>query len=352
MIENLLRPHIKDIEVYASARDEFKGSAEVYLDANENYHDFSREGKNRYPDPHAYKLRKKIEEVMGFRSEHTVLGNGSDELIDMLIRIFCIPGKDSILIERPTYGEYRVFAGINGVSVIDIHLTEDLDLDVENIKKAIDLKKPKIVFICSPNNPTGLTYDIAKIKEIADYNKGMTVVDEAYADFDPGFTSAYTLLKDNGRIAVLRTFSKYWALAGSRIGILIGSEELIAAVNRIKAPYNISLSSQMDGLRALSEAGERKEILSEILSERKRLSGRLADFSFVRKVYKSDANFILIKVDDADGLYSYLMAKGIIVRNRSREILLDNTLRITIGSRMENDKLLEALGEKEKSLIP
>ena len=351
MLEDYIRNHILALESYTSARDDFSGEADVYLDANENWMDFSHEGKNRYPDPHASALREKIEEVMGFKSENTVIGNGSDELIDMLIRIFASPGKDTILIERPTYGEYKVFAEINDVGVVNVPLTEDLDLDVDAIKKAIDEKRPKILFICSPNNPTGKSYSIDKIKEIADYNPSLTVVDEAYADFDPSFVSAYTLLKENERVAVLRTFSKYWALAASRLGVLIASELVIKAVNKIKAPYNVSLSSQRDGIKALSEADDRKVVLDEILNEKKRLEKELSRFSFVERVYKSDANFILIKVSDADELYLYLMKKGIIVRNRSREPLLSGALRITIGSKSENDKLLEALDEREKSSV-
>ncbi len=339
-----MRSHILSLESYKSARDDFSGDAEVYLDANENWKDFSKKGKNRYPDPYATALREKIECVMGFKKEHTVLGNGSDELIDMLIRIFCTPGEDSILIERPTYSEYKAFAEINGVRVIDVPLTENLELDIPAIKREIDKSKPKIIFICSPNNPTGKAFEIEKIKEIADYNPSLTVVDEAYADFSPGFISAYTLKSE--RVAVLRTFSKYWALAASRIGILVADEVVIKAVNKIKAPYNLSLSAQCDGILALDDASERKKILNEILSERERLSSELKKFPFVSKVYESDANFILVKVSDAAELYSYLIKKGIIVRNRSSELHLENSLRITIGSKSENDKLLEALGER------
>ena len=351
MLEDLMRPHIRTLESYTSARDDFSGSADVYLDANENWMDFSGDGKNRYPDPHCTALRRKIEEVLGFKMENTVLGNGSDELIDMLIRLFADPGKDCIMIERPTYGEYKVFAEINNVRVVNVMLSEDLDLDVKAIKREIDNSRPKILFICSPNNPTGKSFSISKIWEIADYNPAITVVDEAYADFDRSFVSAYSLLEQNERIVVLRTFSKYWALASSRIGILVASQPIIRAINKIKAPYNLSISAQRDGLKALEEREQRKAILSDILNERARLYKALSAFSFVRRVYPSDANFILIKVDDADGLYAYLMEKGIIVRNRSREPLLDNTLRITVGSKAENDALLEALSEREKSLI-
>ena len=351
MLEDLMRPHILTLESYTSARDDFSGSADVYLDANENWMDFSGDGKNRYPDPHCTALRRKIEEVLGFKMENTVLGNGSDELIDMLIRLFADPGKDCIMIERPTYGEYKVFAEINNVRVVNVMLSEDLDLDVKAIKREIDNSRPKILFICSPNNPTGKSFSISKIREIADYNPAITVVDEAYADFDRSFVSAYSLLEQNERIVVLRTFSKYWALASSRIGILVASQPIIRAINKIKAPYNLSISAQRDGLKALEEREQRKAILSDLLNERARLYKALSAFSFVRWVYPSDANFILIKVDDADGLYAYLMKEGIIVRNRSREPLLDNTLRITVGSKAENDALLEALSEREKSLI-
>lgn len=342
-IKELLRPHISSLVPYSSARDDCAMEGGIHLDANESWYDYSAQGKNRYPDPHHRKARSAISSCLFLPFERTLLTNGSDEAIDLLIRAFCTPGSDSVLIESPTYGEYGIFAKINDVAVCDVLLDGELDLDVKGIKEMIRRKNPKIVFICSPNNPTGKSYDIAKIKEIADFNEAITVVDEAYSDFDPGFSSSASLIDENPRVVVLRTFSKYWGLAASRIGLVAADVEVIAALNKIKAPYNVSLSAQEDVLEALEKKDERKQVLEDILSERIRLSEQLEKLPFVKKVYKSDANFILIKTDDANGIQKLLLDNGIIIRNRSLEPLLSGCLRITIGSRAENDRLLEVL---------
>lgn len=342
-IKELLRPHINSLVPYSSARDDCPVEDGIHLDANESWYDYSGQGKNRYPDPHHRRARLAISSAFGLPFERTMLTNGSDEAIDLLVRAFCIPGRDSVLVESPTYGEYGIFAGINDVGVDDVLLTADLDLDVVNIGKTILEKHPKIVFICSPNNPTGKSYDIEKIRKIADFNEAVTVVDEAYSDFDPSFSSAAALIDGNPRVVVLKTFSKYWGLAASRIGLVIASREIIEALGKIKAPYNVGLSSQNDVLEALASSGERKRILALVISERERLSREIAGFPFVRKVYDSDANFILVRFDDEKRIQKLLLDNGIIVRNRSSEPLLEGCLRITIGSREENDRLLEVL---------
>ncbi len=342
-ISELLRPHINALVPYSSARDDCPVEEGIHLDANESWYDYSGQGKNRYPDPHHRKARLAISSALGLPFERTMLTNGSDEAIDLLVRAFCIPGRDSVMVESPTYGEYRIFAEINDVGVHDVLLTKDLDLDVGNIRKTILEKHPKIVFICSPNNPTGKSYDIRKIREIADINDAVTVVDEAYSDFDPSFSSASALIDGNPRVVVLRTFSKYWGLAASRIGLVIASREIIMALDKIKAPYNVGLCSQNDVMEALASSDERKRILGSILSERERLSKALSGFTFVKKVYRSDANFILVRFDDEERIQRLLLDNGIIVRNRSSEPLLGGCLRITIGSREENDRLLEVL---------
>ena len=339
-----MNEHIREMAPYASARDEFTGRAEVYLDANESWYG-GNEGINRYPDPRAVGFRKELEKVMGFPFDMTAIGNGSDEIIDMLIRIFCTPGRDSVMISRPTYGEYKVLADLNNVQCIDVPLCEDLSLDTDRIIGMINERSPKIVFICSPNNPTGRVYPLSDILRISAANKGITVVDEAYADFASGFESAVGYIKDNPRIVVMRTMSKAWALAGARVGIMIADPEIQKVFIKTKAPYNVSSPAQKAAVEALLNAEKMRNIRDEIISERERLSSLLPSYPFVVKVYPSETNFILVKVDNAGRLYDHLLIRGIIVRNRSHEPLLDNCLRLTVGSKEENDRLLEGFDE-------
>lgn len=340
-LEALMNEHISMMKPYSSARDEFSGEADVYLDANESWRG-GNDGINRYPDPNCRKLRKKVEEVLGIPYSMSAIGNGSDEIIDMLIRIFCRPGKDSVMIERPTYGEYGVMAALNDAAVIDVPLSSTLDIDEEKMIGTIREKKPKIVFICSPNNPTGIVYSLEKIKRIADANPGITVVDEAYSDFSEGFASAVSLIADNCRIVVLRTLSKAWGIAGARIGILAADPQIIAVYSKAKAPYNVSRLAQEAGLEALGRAGIVAEDIAGIRKGRERLQAFLLLFPFVRWVIPSEANFILLGVDDPAGLCRYLAGHGIVIRDRSSEPLLDGGVRITIGSPDEIGKLEEA----------
>ena len=273
----------------------------------------------------------------------TAIGNGSDEVIDMLMRIFCVPGSDCVMVERPTYGEYGVLASLNNARVLDVPLLPTLQLDVEGMVSAIREQKPKIVFICSPNNPTGIVYSLEDIARIAEENKGITVVDEAYCDFAEGFRSACGLIRENRRIVVMRTLSKAWGLAGARLGVLVADPEVIAVFNKAKAPYNVSRLGQEAALRALSDADAVREDIEGIRRGRKHLAAFLLLLPFVRWVIPSEANFILIGVDSPAGLCSYLASKGIVIRNRSSEPLLEGGVRITIGSAEENRKLEEAL---------
>ena len=342
MIDSLLNPWIRDLVPYSSARNEFSGSAEILLDANESW-DGGNDGVNRYPDPQAFQLRKKMEEVMGLPFSMTAIGNGSDEIIDMLIRMFCAPGKDSVMIERPTYGTYSVFAHTSDVRVIDVPLSTSLDLDVEAMIEAIKTEKPKIVFICTPNNPTGKVYPLESIKRIADANSGITAVDEAYLDFADGFASSLALIEENPRVVVLRTFSKAYGLAGARLGILVSCPEIQKIFMKAKPPYNVSLLAQEAGIMALEDMEKVRKRIEETKKRRDEFSSYLSSLGFVRHLFPSQANFILIRVDDAKALYDYLVSRGIVVRNRSSEPMLDNTIRITIGSEEEMRVLKEAL---------
>ena len=344
-IENLLRLNIRDLEPYSSARDDFSGSAAVFLDANENYKNMiSFEKINRYPDPRSLEVKKAFSKVYNIDVKNLTIGNGSDELIDILFRMFCECGKDYCLIMPPTYGEYKVLAAINDIKVLSVIQRPDFTLDVEKIKSTIDEYSPKLMFICSPNNPTGSSISLSVIKELASYNQGITVVDEAYLDFSTN-KSAISLLEENERIVVLRTLSKAWGLAGGRIGIAIASEEITSIMYKVKYPYNIPLPSQLCAIKALNSAEAVKKEAKDITLERERVKMELLKINGVERVYPSDANFLLTKVKLADEVYSMLSSRGIIVRNRSKEVLCDSCLRITIGSKEENNLMLSTIKE-------
>ncbi|NMA22373.1 MAG: histidinol-phosphate transaminase [Spirochaetales bacterium] len=352
-MRELIRENIATLKPYSSARNEFTGEAEVYLDANENWQGFvSLAGANRYPDPQAAQLRRKIEEVLGLPFERTVLGSGSDELIDNLIRIFCEPREDSILIMNPTYGAYRVFADINDVAVKSIDLTEEFAIDVEALEQFLAEERDqrsgsgrlKLLFICTPNNPTANAFDLAQIDEICTLFDGIVVVDEAYQDFSDKM-SAVSLLDRHPRLVVLRTLSKCWALASARVGIAIASQEIVALIGAVKYPYNLGGPSQALALEALSKADEVRAGLEAIKAERGRLATELQKIGCVKHIYPSDANFLLVRVDDPKAVYDYLASRGIIVRDRSKERHCEGCLRLTVGSIEENNRLLAALKE-------
>ena len=335
---DIIRKNILNLKPYSSARDEFKGEADVFLDANENPYPSPY---NRYPDPLQMAVKEKLSRIKGVPPSQTFLGNGSDEAIDLLIRAFCEPYKDSILITEPTYGMYAVCADVNAVPIRRTTLSSDYDLDVSNITKALD-GNTKIIFLCSPNNPSGNVMSRSKILEVAEQFNGLVVVDEAYIDFskEPSFTQE---LDKYPNIVILQTFSKAWGLAGLRLGICFGSESIINTLNKIKYPYNVNIKTQELAIKALDNVDQKNKWVKEILAQREILTTDLLSLKIVNKVYPSDANFLLAKVEDAQGTYKYLMEKGIIVRDRSRVVLCDNCLRITVGTPRENKTLIQAL---------
>lgn len=351
LIESLLRKHLISLEGYKCARDEADCADAIYLDANENCYDHLGGGKNRYPDPKAVRLREEISSYFSVPFENIAVSNGSDEMIDMLIRLFCTPGEDKVMIFSPTYGEYKVFSLFNAVDVVDIPLKPDFSLDVERAKERIKKGDVKIVFITNPNNPTGMLFPKDDILEIADANPGITVIDEAYAEFAASYGSLWNQRKDNRRIVILKTMSKFFSLASSRVGFMFADEEIVDVYLRLKAPYNVSLSDQEDAIRVLSDPSSTERDKDMIIKERERLIAKLEKLSFVIRVFPSEANFVLVKVKDAYNLYSKLLEKGIIVRNRSKDYMLENTIRITIGKKEEMDRLMEVLDEEEKSAL-
>ncbi len=357
-VKQLMRKNILHLVPYSSARNEFSGTGSVYIDANENYRDFVGDrGLNRYPDPQHKALRVEIEKVMGINYDDMVIGNGSDELIDLLFRIFCVPSKDKVLMMSPTYGAYKVFADINDVGVSYCPLKDDFSIDLERLEGQCHLINSgvleqgihKLLFICSPNNPTGNSFPIEQIAEIARKFRGITVIDEAYIDFSQQ-DSAMHLLKENDRIVILRTLSKAYALANVRVGIAISSPEIIKAMNHVKYPYNVSGIQQEVAIQAIRAHKEVASTIKIILRERERVANELKKLSFVQKVFPSDANFLLIRVTDAPLIYSMLLKKGIIIRNRSTVRGCYGCLRITIGSEDENSLLLSTLKQFEEIL--
>ena len=343
-IEALMNEHIRSLTPYSSARDDFKGVADVYLDANESWYD-GVEKANRYPDPEATSVRKELERVLALPFDRTVLGNGSDEIIDLLIRIFCKPKEDCIMIMCPTYGAYKVFADINNVETIDVRLKKDFSFDIDKILSTIKERKPKLVFICSPNNPTGNVYSLEIIETIAKANDGITVVDEAYSDFDIDFQSAVSIIDNYPKLCVMRTLSKAWGIAGARVGILVATKEIRDTVSKVKPPYNLSVLAQRAALEALAEKDKIIQIRDGVIKSREKLEKEIAELSYVKEVISTRTNFILVRVSDADKLYHYLMDRGVIVRNRTHEPWLNGVLRITIGSEKENQRLMEVMNE-------
>lgn len=337
-INSLVRKNILTMKPYSSARDEFKGEAEVFLDANENPYPSPY---NRYPDPLQWKVKEKLGALKNIDAQNIFLGNGSDEAIDLLIRAFCEPGKDSILITEPTYGMYSVCAEVNGVNIQQARLTADFDLDVDALPKTFDATT-KILFLCSPNNPTGNLLSRDKIQNVLKRFYGIVVIDEAYIDFaeQPSFIEE---IVNYPHLVVLQTFSKAWGLAGLRLGMAFGSQNVISILNKIKYPYNVNIKTQELALDALDNAYKKDIWVDEILRQRDQLAKNLKALKIVDKVYPTDANFILVRVKDAPATYHYLMNNKIVVRDRSRVTLCYNCLRITVGTPQENERLINAL---------
>jgi histidinol-phosphate aminotransferase len=341
-INNILRENIKNLKPYSSARDEFQGEASVYLDANENaFGSPLNESYNRYPDPMQYEVKKRLMEIKGVPIRNIFLGNGSDEAIDILFRSFCNPGVDNVILVPPTYGMYEVSANINDVETRKVNLTNDYQLNMEGIAEAID-KNTKIIFVCSPNNPTGNSINRDDIETLLANFQGLVVVDEAYINFSRQKTFIQELT-EYANLVVLQTLSKAWGLAGLRVGMAFASEEIIEVMNRVKPPYNINEASQQLALEALQNTEQVNNWIKETLAERDQLVLQLKDFNFVVDIYPSDANFILVKTTDAKGIYTFLVNNGIIVRDRSKVELCEGSLRITVGTPQENTILINTL---------
>jgi histidinol-phosphate aminotransferase len=343
-INNIIRKNIANLTPYSSARDEFKGEASVYLDANENaYGSPLAQQYNRYPDPLQYKVKKRLSDIKGVPPRNIFLGNGSDEAIDILFRSFCNPGIDNVILVPPTYGMYEVSANINDVETKKVLLTEEYQLNMEGIAEAID-KNTKLIFICSPNNPTGNSINRDDIETLLANFNGLIVVDEAYINFSRQKTFIQELT-EYANLVVLQTLSKAWGLAGLRVGMAFASEEIIEVMNKVKPPYNMNEASQELALQALQNVDQVNGWIKETLAQRDRLVLTLKDFDFVLDIYPSDANFILVKTTDPKGIYNFLVSKGIIVRDRSKIDLCEGSLRITVGTPAENDILLNTLQE-------
>jgi len=343
-LENIVRENIKRLTPYSSARKEFSGAAQIFLDANENsFGSPLPTNYNRYPDPLQWKIKEKVAANYSIKPTEIFLGNGSDEAIDLLFRIFCEPQKDNILICPPTYGMYEVSAEINDVEIKHANLTEDFRLDLSAIENEID-ENTKLLFICSPNNPTGNSFEREEILNLTKNFGGIVVVDEAYIHFSREKSLIFDI-NNFPNLVVLQTFSKAWGLAGLRVGLAFANEEIVKLFNKVKPPYNISEIAQNAILEAFENSEKVEQTISEIISEREKLIKNLDNFSFVHRIYPTDANFILVKTTDAETIYKFLLDEKIVVRNRNNVELCEGCLRITIGTPQENESLLEVLGK-------
>lgn len=341
-LNKLTRDNIKNLVAYSSARDEFSGEAKVFLDANENSLGSPlTKWYNRYPDPHQVKLKEAISKVKAIEPNKIFLGNGSDECIDLLYRCFCNPGKDDVIICPPTYGMYEVSANINDVEIRKAPLLDNFQLDLVHLENLVD-EYTKLIWICSPNNPTANSMDREDVEMILNNFNGLVVVDEAYINFSRQ-KSFIRELPDYPNLVVLQTFSKAWGLAALRLGMAFASEEIIETLNKVKPPYNINQATQELALKALEEVGQVNDMITELVQMREALKGVFEKIPLIEKVYPSDANFLLVKVKGAKKIYNYLLGKGIVVRDRSNVKLCDDCLRITVGTEQDNTALVDAL---------
>lgn len=344
-IKTLIRPNILKLSPYSSARNEFTGNAAIFLDANESPYNT---GVNRYPDPLQHDVKKILAEQKNIAENRIFLGNGSDEAIDLVYRVFCTPNHDNVVAPAPTYGMYEVCAEINDVEYRKVPLAANFQLDIPAMKAAVD-DRTKVIWLCSPNNPTGNLLTTSDVEELLNWFNGIVVIDEAYIDFSTR-QSFMARIDTYPRLIVLQTFSKAWGLASVRLGMAFAQETIIDYFNHVKYPYNINLLTQQQALIALEQKDVKQARVEEILRERTRLASSLQALAFVQKIYPSDANFLLVKVNEADSVYTYLTRQGIIVRNRNRVQLCSGCLRITIGTPDENRSLLAALESFNKSL--
>ena len=339
-LQELIRPNIWSLAPYSCARNEFTGEASVFLDANENPYN---QPYNRYPDPLQVQLKEKIAALKGVRPTQIMLGVGSDEPIDLIFRIFCEPAQDNVVAINPTYGMYGVCADINNVAYKQVNLNDDFSLDAQNVLDACDANT-KVIFLCSPNNPTGNSLERSEIEKIVTGFEGIVVIDEAYIDFsnEPSWLAS---LNAYPNIIVLQTFSKAWGMAALRCGMAFASEDIIAFFNKVKYPYNLNLLTQEAVLKQVEAVEQKNKWVETLLEERSKMIANLQNLPLVKHIYPTDANFVLAKVDDANKTYNYLVNKGIIVRNRNSVTLCQGCLRITIGTPQENQELLTALAQ-------
>tara|TARA_R110002049_G_scaffold297516_1_gene486660 strand:+ start:207030 stop:208085 length:1056 start_codon:yes stop_codon:yes gene_type:complete len=339
-INNFVRENVKGLKPYSSARDEYisDGSKMVFLDANENPYE---NGVNRYPDPQQRGLKAVLAAQKGVEPQHILLGNGSDEVLDLLFRAFCEPKEDNVISLPPTYGMYKVLSAINNIENREVLLTPDFQPDVDAILQQVDIHT-KMIFLCSPNNPTGNSFSSDIIKELLECFQGLVVIDEAYIDFSSD-TSWTTRLAEYPNLIVTQTLSKAYGMAGIRLGICVASSEIINVVNKIKPPYNVNELTQQKAFERVKALDLVEKEVGDILAGKKELLKVLKEISFIEKVYASDANFVLAKVDNADTRYQELLSKGIVVRNRTTQPLCENTLRFTIGTKEENEQLIAVL---------
>ena len=342
-IDTLVRNNVKKMSSYSSARDDFKKETDkklIYLDANESTFD---NGINRYPHNKHDELKKLVSGIKYVNVNQVVFGNGTDEILDLIVRVFCNPSEDKIITLPPTYGMYDVIAKTNGVENIEIPLKSDFSIDKNEILK-LTSKKTKILFLCSPNNPTGNSFDSSNLTDLIKSFKGIVVVDEAYIDFSSK-QSLISLIEDNNNLIITQTMSKAYGMAGIRLGMGFSNEKIINYLNKIKPPYNINVLTERKALEELNKIDEIEKNISIVLDQRNLLVSCLEKLDFVEKIYKSDANFLLVKVDNADLRYNQLLENGIVVRNRSNQPLCQNCLRITIGTKNENTSLIKTLNE-------
>lgn len=338
----LMRPNIRALKPYSSARSEFGGAAEVFLDANENaFGSPAGNAMNRYPDPLQSALKGRLAEILSVSHEKIFVGNGSDEAIDLLMRIFCVPGKDDIIICPPTYGMYRVSADINDVFVREVPLTQDFQLDASSVLQSVT-ERTKLIFVCSPNNPTGNLMDRNSIAKLAENFDGIVIVDEAYIHF-AGESSMVDEIDCLPNVVVLQTFSKAWGMAGIRVGLAIARSEIVETMNKVKPPYNISGIAQGIVLQALAKSDQIAVWTAAAVKERKVMAAKLHGLELVTEIFPSDANFLLVRVIDASAIYRYLVEQKIVVRDRSNVELCEGCLRITVGNPDENERLIATL---------
>ncbi|WP_378174569.1 histidinol-phosphate transaminase [Aquimarina sp. SS2-1] len=341
-IDRITRENVKGLKPYSSARDEYvsDGSEMIFLDANENPYE---NGVNRYPDPQQRSLKSVLASQKGVSSQNILLGNGSDEVLDLLFRAFCEPKVDNIITLPPTYGMYKVLANINNIEEKEVLLTQNFEPNVSEILEAVDANT-KIIFLCSPNNPTGNSFAEDSIVNILDNFQGLVVIDEAYIDFSSK-ESWINKIETYPNLIITQTLSKAYGMAGIRLGLCYASEDIIAILNKIKPPYNVNELTQQRALERVKNVDQVKEEVANILKERKKLTTVLSEIDFIEKIYPTDANFILVKVDNANLRYDQLLKKGIVIRNRTTQPLCENTLRLTVGTEIENNELIKALKE-------